>query len=230
MKRFILCMSTILSSTLADAATYSLPYGFTEYLDSDYVYFGSTIDTRMYGCGDYTESAAGTRNEFTALSHGETLTISGDDTLYYCCDNGMGSDGHWIAFANEDTVPSYTCATQYTWTSLGNNCFCRTQQNVTFDWCRNTNASGIISSDDITGNGCEYTSGTKCSTCTHCTGDNYKDSTGCHACPYGGKIAKTATETYHTRGKTNCYIPVGSDATDDTGTFHIYNANCYWTE
>lgn len=224
MKKHLITLSIALIPICANAATYNLNSSYKIQADADYSYFyyGSTA----YNCGGY----ANTNRSDIIVEHGETVKISGDDNLYYCCDNGLGSDGYWVAFYNADTVPSYTCTTKYTWTALGNNCYCSTTQNVTFDWCRNTQASGIMDSDDIAGLGCEYTDGTKCTTCTHCAGDNYKDSTGCHACPYGGKIAKSAIETYHRYGKTNCYIPMGSDATDDTGTFHIYNGNCYWTE
>lgn len=223
MKKHFIFLAIAVSPIATNAATYNLSSSYSESHDIDYTYFsdGSTA----YNCGGY----ASTGDDDIIVEHGETVTISGDYNLYYCCDNGMNSDGYWIAFSGEDSVPSYTCESQDQYTALGDHKYCKTTKNATHDWCANSTSSGIIDSTEQEQNGCTYTDKT-CTTFTHCAGNYYKDSTGCHECPYGSKMSLHWSETYHSYGITKCYIPAGTTTTDDTGTFTVTGGNCFWTE
>ncbi|MBQ8294199.1 MAG: hypothetical protein IJX89_02330 [Alphaproteobacteria bacterium] len=225
MKKHFIFLAIAISPITTNAATYNLDSSYEIVGDSDYSYFsnGSTA----YNCG----GLANTGNNDIIVEHGESVQIGAVKTLYYCCDNGENSDGYWIKFAGEDSVPSYTCPSVTQYTALGNHKYCAAQKNATHDWCANSTSSGIIDSTEQEENGCTYTDKT-CTTFTHCAGNYYKDSTGCHECPYGGTIAKPAGLTYHTYGITNCYVSIGKNYTDDTGTFIITagGGNCFWTE
>ena len=218
----MLCVATVLLPIGANAATYNLESSYNDYSDSDYIYFGSKSNTKAYGCGDYTESAWD--NEFVALAHAETLKITGDNNLYYCCDNGAGADGYWIAFYGATSVPSglSNCSAQTNWVSLGSNKYCQATKTVVYDWCSGTTSSGIIDSADA--GECIYSNGA-CSTFTHCAKGYYKSGTSCVACPDGG-----TTSGYTNGGKTDCYLVPGTTGTDDTGSWTIVDGNCEYVQ
>ena len=216
MKRLILCMATILSSTMANAATYNLSSYYKISTDSDYKYF--SYGGIGYRCGSYVSDHH--ESEFIDVSHGQTVKISGDNNLYYCCDNGSDSDGYWIAFQGVSSVPESSCNTQYEWKSLGANKYCQATNTATYDWCADNTDTGIIY---YPVGDCVYSSGT-CSTFTHCGTGYYKNGSSCTACPDGG-----TTDGYTNSGKTACYIPAGTAFSDDTGN-GTYTSKCYWTE
>ncbi len=215
MKRLILCIVPILSSTLADAATYTLNSNYKSASYGNYQYF-------EYGgtgvrCGSYVPEYL--KPEWMDVSHGQTVMLG--SYLYYCCDNGAGSDGHWVAFQGVTSVPSGSwCASKYNWVSLGANKYCQATSTGTYDWCSDNTATGFIY---YPRGSCIYSSGT-CSTFTHCGMGYYKNGTSCTVCPDSG-----TTDGYTNTGKTACYIPAGTAFSDITGSGE-YISNCYWTE
>lgn len=214
-----LCLAAALLPISVNAATYNLSSSYYPVSDGDYRYFGtSSSSNTYYGCGDYTEESV--YGDFVALSHGETVKITGDSNLYYCCDNGSGADGYWIAFDGYSSVPNESCGDYSKWVSLGDNKYCQATMTGTMDWCSGIVDSGII--DSSRAGECVY-SGT-CTTMTHCGTGYYKNGTTCTACSDGG-----TTSGYTNGGRTECYIPSGTTFSDDSGT-GTYTGNCYWTE
>ncbi|MBQ8367795.1 MAG: hypothetical protein IJX43_01920, partial [Alphaproteobacteria bacterium] len=150
------------------AATYNCGYDCERINDSDYVYFESA-NGYGYNCGGYANSVS---PEVIYVSHGETLETATSSALYYCCDDGFGSDGYWIEFPYGSIPSGNSCANTYTWISLGSNKYCQATNTGTWEWCAGHRSSGILSYAD--GGECVYSSGT-CSTFTHCGAGYYKN-------------------------------------------------------
>ncbi len=190
----------------ANAATYNCGMNCTSYSDDDYVYF--TTSNRAYNCGGY--AYTGYTNEVN-VRHGETLITSGA-SVYYCCDNGMGSDGYWITFPSETKIKDHAsaCPERQIWVSLGDNKYCQARQTGIMEWCAGHNSSGILNYEG--GGECVYSG--SCSTVTHCGQGYYKDGSSCKPCPDGG-----TTRGYTERGQTECFLPAGTPMSDITGTY-----------
>ena len=200
----------------ANAATYNCGYDCSQSTDSDYVYFESA-NGYGYNCGGYANSVS---PEVIYVSHGETLETATSSALYYCCDDGFGSDGYWIEFPYGSIPSGNSCANTYTWISLGSNKYCQATNTGTWEWCAGNNSSGILSYADV--GECVYSSGT-CSTFTHCGAGYYKNGSVCTKCPNGG-----TTSGYTNTGISACYLKTGTSMSDTSGTYTC-SSNAYYS-
>lgn len=218
MPNLIVGLELAVIACAANAATYNCGYNCDSYTDNDYVYFEN--DTTAYNCGGYANSGA---TDEIYVSHGETLEAAAGTGVYYCCDDGLDSDGYWIQFFSESSITNTEglCSSYTEWVSLGANKYCQATKTGTWEWCKWGEAggsSGIISF--AAAGACVYNG--SCSTFTHCGKGYYKNGSVCTACPNGG-----TTSGYTSTGISACYLPTGTSMSDTAGTYTC-STNAYY--